>query len=323
MKKIFCGLVLILVTRILFLAIDFKKPLLIFDEKGKNTSEHIFFEWTARPTDGAIADDGSIWLLETFNNRLIKIDRQTGKILTFNKSGQGPGELNYPTSFAFVKDKIWISNVFNNRIEILDNNLQHAKPHPDKLALSPAAIAVNETGIIAIMGNIRGKAETEIIFLNEPGKTLNWISVEIPEKFRKFMRLWHNAILRSYGKDKFMLVFNYLPLIMILDINKQSIKNFFIDNFVKAFDVNKEKPDMPPAGFLIINASQGPEESILLSVCQQLPERLCNSLLQLNSDCSKKLLEFTFDFPVNILNYNRKRKELLITSSEKGLVFKW
>ncbi len=324
MKKIIWGLIVLLLIAgdYLFSSLDPKNPLLIIDEESTKFPNHLFFEWIKTPLEGKLADDGSILFTE-YQGGVVRIDRQSGRATKFDKLGQGPGELNFPNSIALVEDQVWVVSLFNSRIEILDRELKQAQTFSEKLAVKPSAIAVNGSGVIAVKGGITGKLESEILFINQNGKILNWIKVEIPKKFENYMSLWHNFFLRSLGKDKFMLVFKYLPLVIVIDINQQRVNTYYIDKYIKAFDVFKESPNAPPPGFGVVDASQGPDNTILLAVCQPLPKRVCNILVQLNEDCSKKFQEFEFDLHIRALDYNIKRRELLVILYEKAVVYKW
>jgi DNA-binding beta-propeller fold protein YncE len=68
------------------------------------------------------ARDGNLIVCEFGNNRVQKIDKQTGKCLEmWGRAGREPGELAYPWGVAVDKrDRIVAVDAGNNRLQVFD-----------------------------------------------------------------------------------------------------------------------------------------------------------------------------------------------------------
>ena len=70
---------------------------------------------------------GNIWVSDTSYNRLVEFDSTGNFIQAFGKAGSGNGQFNHPTHLDVHVDAtgnayLYIADVFNDRIEILDLN---------------------------------------------------------------------------------------------------------------------------------------------------------------------------------------------------------
>jgi YYY domain-containing protein len=96
-------------------------------------------EWKARVTDFfgprgiAAAPDGTVWITDTGNNRLVFYDSRLEKRGTTGKLGGGPGEFSGPVGIAAGPEgRIYVADVGNRRIQVLDSRgkFQTAWPFP-------------------------------------------------------------------------------------------------------------------------------------------------------------------------------------------------
>ena len=102
------------------------KVLLTLGQKGKAGEGPDIF---GAPTDVIVAPNGDIFVTDGHagcnctSNRVVKFDK-TGKFLmTWGKTGTGPGEFNGPHALAFdSKGRLFVGDRTNNRIQIFDQN---------------------------------------------------------------------------------------------------------------------------------------------------------------------------------------------------------
>lgn len=77
------------------------------------------------PRGIAVGPDSSIYVLDTGNNRVEKLDAQGKFLLAWGKKGQAPGEFSEPWGIA-VDDKgnVYVADTWNHRIQKFDQNGQ-------------------------------------------------------------------------------------------------------------------------------------------------------------------------------------------------------
>jgi len=74
--------------------------------------------------DIAVADDGSIFVINSRDHNIHKFDPSGKKVLTFGKRGQGPGDFEYPASPCILDGKYLVVGEYalNRRISLFDLN---------------------------------------------------------------------------------------------------------------------------------------------------------------------------------------------------------
>jgi DNA-binding beta-propeller fold protein YncE len=74
-----------------------------------------------QPSDIAIGPDGSIYLVDGVNNRIVVTDANGNVRFSFGRSGGGAGELRHPMGIDISKKgKIFIADTGNHRIQVFD-----------------------------------------------------------------------------------------------------------------------------------------------------------------------------------------------------------
>jgi hypothetical protein len=71
-----------------------------------------------RPGAVDVADDGTIWVLDTGNFRVVAFDQQGNALREFGREGQGPGEFQRPTGFGVAGDRVVVSDTGTNRLSV-------------------------------------------------------------------------------------------------------------------------------------------------------------------------------------------------------------
>jgi DNA-binding beta-propeller fold protein YncE len=74
------------------------------------------------PRGVAVSPDGSVWVTDTGNNRVVHYDSSLESQGTFGKKGSGPDELSAPVGIAVGPSRsVYVADVVNRRIQILDS----------------------------------------------------------------------------------------------------------------------------------------------------------------------------------------------------------
>ncbi len=103
-----------------------------------------------RPCDIAGDSEGNLYVLDAGNHRIQKFDNKGKYLLTFGRSGQGPGELQRPLSIDMGKDgNIYIADWMNCRLEVFSS--QGESLRSIKLVTPVHRIRLLSSGEIAIM----------------------------------------------------------------------------------------------------------------------------------------------------------------------------
>lgn len=71
-------------------------------------------------SDIAMDDKGNLYAADSKENNIKKFDRSGTFLGTIGRAGQGPGEFNYPIEIEFSKGRLYVRELFNSRISILD-----------------------------------------------------------------------------------------------------------------------------------------------------------------------------------------------------------
>jgi len=74
------------------------------------------------PSDVAIDKDKYLYVADTRNNRVQKLDEYGKAVVTFGKYGEGDGEFHGPKGMAVDDNYIYVSDTGNNRVQIFDKN---------------------------------------------------------------------------------------------------------------------------------------------------------------------------------------------------------
>jgi hypothetical protein len=69
-----------------------------------------------RPGAVAVADDGTIFVLDAGNFRVVAFDQDGNALREFGRQGQGPGEFQRPRGFGVAGDLVIVTDTRNNRV---------------------------------------------------------------------------------------------------------------------------------------------------------------------------------------------------------------
>jgi hypothetical protein len=141
-----------------------------------------------KPCDIAGDTEGNLYVLDAGNHRVQKFDNKGKYLLTFGRSGQGPGELQRPLSIDIDEDdNIYIADWNNCRLEVFSSQGEYLRS--TKLVTPVHRIRLLSSGEIAIMNPRVGRENSsyeESTDGSKPFLPLIKIINESGEVIRKF-----------------------------------------------------------------------------------------------------------------------------------------
>ncbi|HJW13386.1 MAG TPA: NHL repeat-containing protein, partial [Thermoanaerobaculia bacterium] len=105
------------------------------------------------PRGITVAPDGTVWVTDTGNKRLVAYDGELKLLRTLGRLGKGPEEFSDPVGIAAGKDgSLYVADAGNQRIQILDSNGRFARQVPIadwKIGIEPH-LDVDEDGTLYV-----------------------------------------------------------------------------------------------------------------------------------------------------------------------------
>jgi DNA-binding beta-propeller fold protein YncE len=128
-------------------------------KRGEGPAEFNF------PTSVAV-DDGSLWVGDTLNFRVQRLDLATGRFLdSFGRIGDGPGDM--PRGKAVEVDpegRIWVSDAVLDAVSLFDSGGRlllsiGAKGSAPGQFSFPAGIAIRPDGVVAVADSLNRRIQ--------------------------------------------------------------------------------------------------------------------------------------------------------------------
>jgi hypothetical protein len=150
--------------------------------------ERAFDGGFGRIADLEIAEDGHVYVLDELNRTVQVFDENGLPVRTFGGRGQGPGELERPSSLAWGPEgDLWVVDPGNGRFTVFDREgrLIDGHPSPDGF-FHPMAVGFSEEGHLLSVGQMYagGSLEDPTTLLVEtevtPGQIREVRRVELP-----------------------------------------------------------------------------------------------------------------------------------------------
>jgi len=174
----------------------------------------------AYPTQLAIDEDGNIYICDHMGHNILKYSR-SGKLLKIiGRKGQGPGEFIFPNALCYANAKLFITDVGNGRLQILDKKGAYLSSF--KMINFPINIAIMKNEIFGITIPRFGNQKHLISVFNEKGRLLR--------KFGEFLSFVTNltpsaseALIKAFG-NKIYVLFQYYPVLRIYSLKGELIQ---------------------------------------------------------------------------------------------------
>jgi len=126
------------------------KPLLTLGERGIPANDSLHFN---RPTDVAIAPDGSFYVSDGYiNTRVLKFAPDGRFLFQWGTKGSGPGEFNLPHGIALDSSgRVFVADRSNARVQIFDSKGHYLSEWKGPLIGRPYDIAISREGNACIV----------------------------------------------------------------------------------------------------------------------------------------------------------------------------
>lgn len=115
-----------------------------------------------RPFGVAVADDGSFYVVDRINNRVVKYDEEGKFLLQFGSTGSAEGQFNDPRGIALAADgTVWVADLGNDRIQAFSpsgtflRKIKFSDPasQPYAIAVAPnGSLWVTDIGMKRVVG---------------------------------------------------------------------------------------------------------------------------------------------------------------------------
>ena len=104
-----------------------------------------------RPTDVAVASDGSFYVSDGYeNSRVVKFDRDGKFLLAWGTKGKGPGQFDLPHGIALDSaGRVFVVDRQNARVQVFDGNGRYLQWNSPPL-VNPQDIAISADGTVFV-----------------------------------------------------------------------------------------------------------------------------------------------------------------------------
>jgi peptidylamidoglycolate lyase len=118
---------------------------LTLGERGVAGDDEAHFD---RPTDVAVAEDGSIYVADGYGNaRVVKLSASGEFLFSWGKPGDGPGELATPHSIALDgAGRVYVADRGNARVQVFEPDGRYVTEHKSEALGRPWALAFDRAG---------------------------------------------------------------------------------------------------------------------------------------------------------------------------------
>ena len=122
--------------------------LLTLGERGVAGNDSSHFN---RPTDVAVASDGTFYVSDGYeNSRVVKFARDGKFLLTWGTKGKGPGQFDLPHGIALdASGRVFVVDRQNARVQVFDSNGHHLQWNSPPL-VNPQDIAIGADGTVFV-----------------------------------------------------------------------------------------------------------------------------------------------------------------------------
>jgi hypothetical protein len=93
---------------------------------------------------------GSVWVLDTGNDRLVRFDSTLARATTHGRTGQGPGELKFAMDLVVDGPRLLVAETGNGRVSVFDSS--GAFQRAIRTAGAPSAIALAQGSLVSAPG---------------------------------------------------------------------------------------------------------------------------------------------------------------------------
>ncbi len=281
---------------------------------GEHLGESFVFQ---KLVSVATTPDGTLYVLDSGQATIFKYDMNGWPLGKLGNPGQGPGEFFNPSSVAVVGPYLWVADFGNGRVQIFKDDIflktiKVQNPNmPKNLAISNGKVYVAAQSLVPEFGsmavfNPSGTQHSEVA-LNATSQTN-----------RRVASLWNMFHLTPLSDDRLILGFRYDNVVSVMDHHGKIVN----EERMELYDhyENKVNGRIFPAGYSAMAFSEGPEESILIAVCNQ-ETRTCGKVYRFDGQLKNALQKWDLGGSVRFMKYERELGLLVTVRTAEVLVY--
>jgi hypothetical protein len=237
--------------------------------------------------DVAIDPDGNYAVLDQVDNKILVFSPSGDLIENIQVLPGIKGSLNDPRSIAYLGGRLWIADHGNSRILIRDGTgveSIHDEAGPALIAsygdrVFVTGLSLHETNdairIFDMKGRIERIIKCDVDFFDERGAAAS---------------IWSKASIVPLSEDRIFIGFIYENKVCIISDEGQVVHARSMDPFYRKYETQGEPPIFP-AGYAVTSFSSGPNDTIIVSACDN-EERKCGRILQFDNEVNKLLGQY-------------------------------
>jgi len=320
MRKLI-ALVLLSITITCYLgALKLKGPVLAIgpDEEKAEKNSYYKVHDIFKVKDILIHDE-ELYILDIANSCVFRFDMKGNLKGKVGSTGAGPSEFYEPNGMVFAGENLWVADFGNNRIqEFYDFKYKRSiilsNPRPYNIAAVGDNVVITSTSIRPF------HEELQVFDFSGNKKMTRKLDTRYFKKNQ--VGLWHMIKLAVLPDGRLLLGYKFLPLVMLFDKSLDNVKAIDLSDYYSKYETREKggKGAVLPSGYAATAFSGGPDNSILVSVCNN-EKRRCNRILQFSSDFSKKIDDIFIEGQIWGLKYFPEKNLLAVINGEREAVF--
>lgn len=298
-------------------ALELKGPVLVLgnDESKANESNYKIHEMFK--IKDVLIRDNEIYVLEQGNAYVHRFDMKGNSKGKIGGMGAGPSEFYEPKNMAFVGENLWVVDYRNGRIQEF-RDFEYVRPIKMKNPPMPSNIAVSGNNVF-VSGTSVYPWQGLPVFDHQGNfkKAIKLNSKYLPNTK---VTLWYIAELKILADNRLMVGYTNLPLVFLIDKDLGKIRDINLSEYYSKYETRGSSGAIFPSGYAITSFCSGPNDTILISVCDN-KKRKCSKILQFSADLSKKTDEFNLGFHVWEMDYYPGEKLMVFLSKDEVLLY--
>jgi hypothetical protein len=209
------------------LKLDFRFP----EAEGKGP-------YLSHPQGFALAPSDRIYISDAINNEIYAFDSNVERILTFGRTGQGPGDLSRPLDIAFSNGKIIVRDAGNRRFQFFDPSGKYLSSF--KISREYQTFAADDKRIYAaalVHSPALDAKETNLIdILDFDGHVLRSFGTFLDVAIKHTFPFPSEVTLVSGGGNELWIAFKFFPI-----VRKYTVDGKLLAEYRYHFEITEKK----------------------------------------------------------------------------------
>jgi hypothetical protein len=285
------------------------KPII---EYGEHLGDDFIFQ---KLTAITITEDGFIWAVDRDANRIFKFDFDGNVLAKIGEKGQGPGEFFSPADIEQVGKQIWVADHRNGRIQVFEDDAYKKTIRLDNPTSPKSFLKIEDT--IYVSGLFYLDQVSNIAKLDFYGNLIGIIdTISVPEApSKKTAGMWRIFELINI-RDELTLGFIFDSLVVKASTTGETRLVKDMTDYYKA-EKSPASPLNAPRSMLVSSFATGPDDTILISICDHEVERNdCSIIYQFDANLRTILNRWDIGESVRAMHYDASKGLLAVVTAE-------